>query len=273
MGRGGVGFRGRVLAGRRVGAAVRGAQGVFLALALAAVVVGVAGCGAGDDGRREVLVAAASSLGGAFTEMAAEFERAHPGVEVTLNLAGSGLLREQILAGAPADVFAPADLSVMEAVAGAGLLAGESRVFARNRLTVAVPDGNPAGVTGLSDLARPELLIGLCDPAVPCGEYARQALEAAGTTAAADTREPNVRALLTKIAAGELDAGIVYATDAAAEQGVEAVKIPDGFNRTAEYPIAVVRGASHPAEAEAFAEFVLSEAGRRLLAGHGFLLP
>ena len=255
------------------GRLVLGRGGLVLALSLIAVSAGVSGCGAGDEGRREVLVAAASSLGGAFAELAAQFEQAHPGVEVTLNLAGSSLLREQILAGAPADVFAPADLSAMEAVAGAGRLAGEGRVFARNRLTVAVPAGNPARVSGLSDLARPELLIGLCDPAVPCGEYARQALRAAGTTAEADTREPNVRALLTKISAGELDAGIVYVTDAAAERGVEAVTIPDRFNRTAEYPIAVVRGAAHPAEAQAFVDFVLAEPGRRLLAEHGFLLP
>lgn len=240
---------------------------------LLAWAVAAAGCGAGDDSRREALVAAASSLTGAFTELADEFERLHPGVEITLNLAGSSLLREQILAGAPADVFAPADPAAMEAVADAGRLSSPARVFARNRLTVAVPAGNPAGITGLSDLSRPELLVGLCDAAVPCGEYAGQALRAAGVEAAADTREPNVRALLTKISAGELDAGIVYATDAATDQGVEAVMIPDRFNRTVHYPIAVLKGASHPQAAADFADFVLSGEGRRILAAHGFAVP
>ena len=248
------------------------ARAGFGALLLAWAVAG-AGCGAGDDSRREVLVAAASSLSGVFAELAEEFERTRPGVKVTLNLAGSGLLREQILAGAPADMFAPADPAAMEAVAGAGRLSSPARVFARNRMTVAVPAGNPAGIAGLPDLARPELLIGLCDASVPCGEYAEQVLQAAGAAAAADTREPNARALLTKISAGELDAGIVYATDAAADRGVESLAIPDRFNRTARYPIAALKGASHPQAAADFTDFVLSGAGRRILADHGFIVP
>jgi molybdate transport system substrate-binding protein len=220
----------------------------------------------------EVLVFAAASLTDAFGELAAAFEDGHPGVTVTLNFASSSSLREQIVAGAPADVFASASNNDMNQLAEAGAVAGEARVFAHNKMTIAVPTGNPAGITGLADFANTDLLIGLCAEEVPCGKYGRQALESAGVVPALDTNEPDVRSLLTKIAAGELDAGIVYVTDIAAAAGaVEEVAIPDENAVEATYPIAVLAAAPNPDAAAEFMAFVLSAAGREILAGFGFL--
>ena len=240
------------------------------------VVLLIAPCaGAGSPGsdRAELLVAAAASLTDAFRDIETAFEDAHPGIDVVLNLGGSSLLREQILARAPVDVFAPANVAIMEEVGAAGLVGGGPRVFARNTMAIAVPAGNPGGVTGLADLARRELLVGLCAEAVPCGQFTRQVLLKAGVAARPDTDEPNVRALLTKVEQGELDTGIVYATDVRAANGVAAIAIPDEYNVTTDYPIAIMSGTSHPEAAAAFVAYVLSDDGRTLLEGHGFHLP
>lgn len=219
----------------------------------------------------EVVVSAAASLTDAFAAVEAEFETTHPGVDVVLNLAGSSTLREQILQGAPVDVFAAANASTMDEVVEAGAVVGDPAVLVRNRLQIAVPAGNPGGVTRLADFSRGELLIGLCAEGVPCGDFARQALAQAGVTPSIDTNEPDVRALLTKIAAGELDAGITYVTDVSATAGgVEGIDIPEDQNVVAAYQVAVMAGAPNPAAAEAFVAFVRSEAGRRILTAYGF---
>lgn len=243
------------------------AVGLLLAGALVAGACG----GAHHD---EVLVSAASSLTDAFRDLEAAFEAAHPDIDVVLNLAGSATLGDQILEGAPADVLASADRATMLRVQTAGRVAGDPAVFARNRLEIAVPAGNPAGVAGLDDFADDGLFIGLCAEGVPCGDLARLVLGAAGVEAAIDTNEPNVRALLAKIEAGELDAGITYVTDVAAADGaVDGVAIPASVNTTAEYPIAVLAGAANPGAAAAFVAFVLGEEGRAMLAERGFGAP
>lgn len=219
----------------------------------------------------QVLVSAAASLTDAFAAIEAAFEAVNPTVDVVLNLAGSSALREQILEGAPVDVFASANLSNMDRVVGAGEVAGEPQVFAHNLLQIAVPAGNPAGVTGLGDFANPDLLIGLCAPGVPCGDFARKALEKAGVAPAVDTNEPDVRALLTKIELGELDAGITYVTDVASTSGaVAGIDIPEDLNVVAEYPIAVLAAAPNPAAAGEFVDFVLSPDGQEILSEYGF---
>ena len=218
-----------------------------------------------------VLVFAAASLTDAFTELADRFEAAHPGVDVELNLAGSANLREQILDGAPADVVATANPSTMAGIDEAGLLATEPVVFARNRLVLAVPVDNPGGVLTLADLADPDLLVGLCAEGVPCGDLARQALDGEGITPSIDTAEPDVRALVARLAAGELDAGIVYVTDVAASDGaLVALEAPVLDAAVAEYPIAVVSDGPNPAAADALVDFVLGDQGRLLLDAFGF---
>ncbi len=237
----------------------------------AVLVVAVAACG-GTEASRQVVVSAASSLVDVFGAIERSFEEAHPDVDVVLNVGASSTLREQILAGAPVDVYASADLANMAAVADAGLVEGRSVVFARNRLQIAVPAGNPARVEGLADLDRAELLLGVCDPAVPCGVLAEQVFAAAGLEPSVDTWEPNVRALLTKLRDGELDAGVVYVTDVVAASGeVEGIDIPVAV--TTSYPIAVLTGASEPDLARAFVEWVLSDEGRAVLDRFGFEVP
>lgn len=247
----------------------------MVSLLLVASVIG-AGCAAdeGEAGAGTVRVFAAASLTDAFADMADAFERGHPGVAVALNLAGSATLRTQILEGAPADVFAPADASHLAPLRDAGAVAGRERVFATNRLVVAVPAGNPGGVTSIADFARSDLLLGLCAEGVPCGDLARDALAHAGVEPSLDTEEPDVRSLLTKVGAGELDAGIVYVTDVAAHDDlVDAVAIADEDNVVARYSIAALRDAGDTDLAAAFVEFVLSAEGRDVLAGRGFGPP
>lgn len=226
-----------------------------IVLVLVSALVPAAACGGGAEGRATVRVLAAASLTDAFGELASAYEAAHPAVEVVLSLAGSSTLRRQIDDGAPADVFAPASPAHVEG------LGGEPVVFAGNELVLAVPAGNPGGVTGVDDLARPELLVGVCAPAVPCGALAREVAPGASV----DTEEPDVRSLLTKLVEAELDAGLVYRTDVlAAGEDVDAIDV-DG-PRT-DYPIVALTPAGSP-----FVEFVLGDQARRILAHHGFFV-
>ena len=237
----------------------------------------VAACGGSDEGAESdgvLLVSAAASLTDVFGEIASAFEAANPGIDVVLNLGASSALREQILEGAPADVFASANTSNMDQVAEAGEVADKGEIFVTNSLQIAVPAGNPAGVVSLDDFANEELLIGLCAEEVPCGEFGREALANAGVPPSIDTNEPDVRALLTKVEAGELDAGITYVTDVMSTDGaVEGVDIPAESNVVAEYPIAVLAGAPNPVAAADFVEFVLSEEGQAILTAYGFASP
>lgn len=217
---------------------------------------------------------AAASLTDGFGQIASTFEIEYPEVDVQLNLASSSSLREQILEGAPADVFASANSSNMDQVVEAGGVIGDPTVFAQNLLQIAVPAGNPAGITSLADFGDPNLLIGLCAEEAPCGSFGRQVLANAGVTASVDTNEPDVRALLTKIDAGELDAGIVYVTDVlAADGGVEGIVIPTEVNVVADYPIAVLSGGTNTDVGAAFIDFVTSAEGQAILAEFGFQSP
>ncbi len=226
---------------------------------------------ASDD--TEVLISVAASLTDVFIEIETVFEAQNPGVDVLLNIAGSATLSAQILEGAPADVFASASISTMTPLVEAGLTSSEPQVFAHNDMEIAVPTGNPGGVSSLDDFSSEDLLIGLCSDGVPCGDLAREVLSKAGVDPAIDTNEPNVRSLLTKLEIGELDIGIVYATDVAASNSVDGIEIPDEDNVVAEYPIAIISGSNNPPEANALVAFVMSPEGQAILTRHGFSSP
>src|SRR5690606_38093137 len=151
-------------------------------------------------------------LTGTFTELGKEFEAEHPGTRVRFSFGGSATLAQQIVQGAPADVFAAASPATMKTVTDASL-ANTPATFARNRLQIAVPAGNPAGVGELKDLAGPEVKVALCAEQVPCGAAAAKALDAAGVQVRPFTLEQDVRATLTKVELGEVDAALVYRTD------------------------------------------------------------
>ena len=247
------------------------------ALVAAAMTLGLLACGGtgdpGDGSSRTVTVFAAASLTDAFGELADAFEAQSDGTSVELNLAGSSSLREQLLAGAPGDVFAPADAADIERLVEVGAAAAP-RPFARNPLQIAVPSGNPGEVSQLSDLADEDLLVGMCVAEVPCGRLARRAFALAGTTPSVDTEEPDVRALLTKIELGELDAGVVYRTDVlAAGDAVQGIALPADQQVEAVYVIAPLTDARDPRAAEELVAFVLGPEGRRILARHGFEAP
>jgi molybdate transport system substrate-binding protein len=234
----------------------------------------ITGAATGTSLRGELLVSAAASLADVFAELGSDFEAAHPGVDVQLNLGSSASLRQQVLEGAPADVFASADMSNMTRLVDAGETTGGPVIFARNRMEIAVPAGNPAGITGLDDFADDELLIGLCAEQVPCGAYAREVLRNAGVAPSVDSNEPDVRALLTKVEAGELDAGITYLTDVLSTGGaVEGLAIREDVNVMADFPISTLVGASNPEVAARFVAFVLSGQGQTILDGYGFSSP
>jgi len=250
--------------------------------ALVALVLVAAGCGGdepsgGASGRADgqaggaLTVFAAASLTAAFSALEPDFEKAAGGVDVTWNFAGSQALVSQIRQGAPADVFASADTANMTRLVDAGLIDGQPQVFAGNRLRIAVAKGNPKGVTGLADLARPGLKVVLCAEEVPAGAYARQALAKAGVTVTPVSLEENVKAALNKVTLGEADATIVYVTDVAAAAGdADGVDIPAEHNVPATYPVAVVKDASNAAAGRAFVDFLRSEAGQSKLQSFGF---
>jgi molybdate transport system substrate-binding protein len=232
------------------------------------------GAETGDGVGGTVLVFAAASLTDVMADFEAGFEVAHPGVDVEINVAGSSSLGEQILEGAPADVFASANEITMDRLMAEGAVVDPPSAFAANRLQIAVPVDNPGGITGLADFADDSLLLGLCIETVPCGDFARQALTKAGIEPSIDTEEPDVRALLAKVASGELDGGVVYETDIlAASDTVAGVVIQPADNVEAVYPIAVLVDAPNQIGAREFVAFVLSEGGRDILDRYGFREP
>jgi molybdate transport system substrate-binding protein len=229
---------------------------------------------AADDLTGTVDVFAAASLTDAFTELGDAFGAEHPGVTVSFSFGGSSGLAQQIVAGAPADVFAAASPQTMATVVDAGRSASEPQVFARNVLQIAVPAGNPGGVTELADLADPDLTVALCAEQVPCGAAAVELLSAAGVTAAPDTLEQDVRAALSKVRLGEVDAALVYRTDVlSAGDEVEGIEVPGADVAANDYPVTVVAGSADAAAARAFVDLVLSAQGREALDDAGFERP
>jgi molybdate transport system substrate-binding protein len=230
-------------------------------------------------GAAEITVSAAASLKEAFTEMGRAFESANPAHKVLFNFAASGQLLQQIAQGAPVDVFASADEETMDKAARQGLVNSASRTsFARNQLVVVVPAVSSPPYARLTDLARPEVKrIAIGNPeSVPAGRYAKEVLETARLWADLQPKivnAQNVRQVLDYVARDEVDAGFVYATDAAlAVNRVRVVERP-ATAVTILYPIAVVSGAANAELAAAFVRFVRGESGQRILAGFGFLRP
>ena len=259
-----------------------------IALAALALVVLVSALAcAGGRARADLTVFAAASLAEAFRAIGDAFAERNPGVRVDFNFAGSQTLSTQLSHGAAADVFAAADWRQMAAVQQAGLLGSPPVYFANNRLAVAVPAGSDA-VRSLPDLARPGVRLAVAAAAVPAGIYARRALDLlAGADAYPDdfavvvlsnvaTNETSVRGVVQKVALGEVDAGIIYETDAAAPQYAAALRvipIPLRFNPAAEYPIATLAASSRPELAQAFVDLVQSDAGQAILREYGFTPP
>jgi molybdate transport system substrate-binding protein len=230
--------------------------------------------GAGSAEGATITVLAAASLTESFTTIGKDFEAAHPGTTVTFSFGGSAQLATQITAGAPADVFAAASPATMKTVSDAGDAAGQPQVFASNQLVIAVAKGNPEAVGTLADLTRPGLKVALCAEQVPCGAAARKALDAAGTTLTPVTLEQDVKAALAKVKLGEVDAALVYRTDArAAAADVEGIEFPESAGAINDYPIVALNDAPNAAGANAFVTYVLGDHAGAVLTAAGFQKP
>lgn len=222
----------------------------------------------------ELTVFAAASLTAAFDQLATEFEAQHPGVDVLpISYDGSSVLATQLIEGAEADVFASADEKNLAKVTDAGL-AGSGEPFATNVLQIAVAPGDPKGIETLEDLTEPDLTVVVCAAEVPCGSASHTLLDAARVSLTPASEEQNVTAVLSKVKSGEADAGLVYATDViAAGDEVTGVEIDGADAATNVYPIVALTGSKNPDAAQAFVEFVLSDAGQKVLEDLGFGAP
>jgi len=220
---------------------------------------------------RSIRVLAASSLTEAFTALAHDFERTHPEAKVETEFAGSTTLDAQIVGGVPADVFASADAVSMQRVAA---FTGTPLAFARNTMEIAVERGNPKHIASLSSLANSKLLYSVCDAAVPCGKLAARILKRVHIGTSPISKESNVKGVVTTIATGNADWGIVYVTDVLAAKGsIDGVPIPAARNATTTYEIAPLRTWRNEPLAGAFISYVRGANGQAILGRLGFLPP
>jgi len=230
----------------------------------------------------KLVVFAATSLRDAFGQLGEAFKKAHPGVEVTFNFAGTQEIRTQLEQGALADVFASADERHMKALLDAGKVEAP-RVFAENEPVIVVASEKVGSIRALADLpSAARIVIGA--PEVPIGKYTLQILDRASAKLGADfrarveahvvSRELNVRQVLAKVSLGEADAAIVYRSDVGSAAGkLGVLSIPPEINVIARYPVARVKGGPSPALAQEWLTLVLSEPGQAMLRKSGFIAP
>ena len=236
-----------------------------------------ASCGAA--GAADLVVSAAASLTNAMREIGPMFEAQNPGTRVVFNFAASDALLAQIARGAPADVFASADQEAMDRAEARKLLAaGSRRNFAANTLVMVVPADSTLGLTGLADLQKAGVTrVAIGNPAgVPAGRYTRGALEAAKLWAAIEPKAimaQSVRQALDYVARGEVQAGFVYATDAAIMKDRVKVVTTVATEEPITYPLSAVSGSPNPGSARRFVDFVMSPAAQAVLGRYGFARP
>ena len=241
------------------------------AVALTALLI-LSACGGSGTGqgssppRQKLTVFAAASLQPPFDAIARKLDS----LSITFDYAGTQTLTSELEQGAQADVFASADMAHMRMLQNAGLISGKMKLFAHNRLEIAVEKGNPKGIHTLADLTRPGIVVVLADPSVPAGKYAQQALTKAGVVVHPKSLEPQVTGVLSKVALGEADAGIVYVSDIVTSGQIDGVAIPDAQNVIADYPIGTVKGAEDATAAGIFIAYVLSPPGQAILVQDGF---
>jgi molybdate transport system substrate-binding protein len=218
-----------------------------------------------------ITVFAASSLTGTFTSLGKSFEAAHPGTTVKFSFGSSSTLAQQIIAGAPADVFASASPKNMAQVASE---VDTSTNFVSNTAEIAVAPDAKAKVTSIADLGRAGVTVALCEPSVPCGALAATVLKNAGVTVTPKTQGLDVKSTLAYVTDGQVDAAVVYVTDVkAAGSKVVAVPVPAADNASTEYPIATVKDSQDAALAAAFVAYVEGATGKAVLTGAGFSAP
>ncbi|MCW3042740.1 MAG: Molybdate-binding protein [Actinobacteria bacterium] len=219
-----------------------------------------------------VVLLASTQLRPAFDQLATQFAAAHPGVTLTATYQGSQALATAVQAGTQGDVFATETDPMAALVTAGAVVSATVQTFARNELEIVVPVGNPKGIQGLADLARPGVTVVLADPALLAGRDAIAALALAGVRVNPKSTVPAVALLMTTVLSGNADAGIAFHSDVVAGgSGVTGVALPAGNGVDETYRIAVLRNAPNAASAGAFVQFVRSEAGRAILTAAGFV--
>jgi molybdate transport system substrate-binding protein len=242
--------------------------GLRIALVAGILVTALAGC-SDDEETTELTVLAASSLTNAFDQLEETYESEHSDVDVKLSYDSSAILAEQVISGAPADVLATADTVTMQDVIDADLVDGEPTVFVQNTLVIATPPDNPAGIQDVADLT--DAAVAVCVPEAPCGNASQELLHLNGVDLDPATEEDNVSSVLTKVTSGEVDAGLVYVTDAqSAGDEVHTVEIANSDQVINDYPIALLTDSENPEAAQDWIDLVLSPEGQDVLAEWGF---
>jgi molybdate transport system substrate-binding protein len=233
----------------------------------------------GTASATDITVSAAASLTNAFKEIGAAYEKEHAGDKVQFNFAASDPLVQQISKGAPVDVFASADQDAMDKADGLKLLAaGTRRNFATNSLVLIAPASGTAPIKGIADLQQAAVArVTMGNPAsVPVGRYTKSALEQAKLWAAVEPKViygASVRQCLDYVARGEVDAGFVYATDAALIKDKVRVIVTVPTETPVSYPIAVIAAGPQASAGRKFVDYVLTPAGQAILAKYGFGRP
>jgi molybdate transport system substrate-binding protein len=218
-------------------------------------------------------VFAASSLTEAFQDEQQTLIGKYPSLHLTYSFSGSGTLVTQIQAGAPADIIATADPVSMQQLQSAGLVE-TPQVFANNLLEIAVAPGNPKHISGLADLANPNLKVVIEDPSQPAGKYTAQALANLGIVVHPVSEPLDVKSTLATVTSGNADAAVVYVSDVvSAGSTVTGVPIPASQNIIAVYPIAILRSSKNQAADKAFVNEIVSGTGQQALKNAGFLPP
>jgi molybdate transport system substrate-binding protein len=244
--------------------------GPAAALLLTATLLTSCAPASSGSGRTDLVVFAASSLNPAFATLGKEFEASHPGVTVRFSFDGSAALVDQLKAGAPADVFASADMANMDKARIAGLIGDNPAQFTTNVLTLITPKGNPAGITGLDRSLDGKKLV-ICADGVPCGTATRKLAAALGVTLKPVSEETKVTDVRTKVESGQADAGIVYVTDAKASgTKVETLPITGADKARNEYLIGQVSASVRSSLAAEFVALVTGERGQQVLRAAGF---
>ncbi len=242
------------------------------------------GCGGSSGGTsasggaapqaQTLTVLAAASLTETFNALGKQFQTDHPGVTVKFNYAGSSDLAQQIVNGAPADVFAAASDATMKTVTDANLTAANPVTFAKNVLQIATPPGNPKGIAAFADLAKPGVKVVVCAPQVPCGAAAQKIEKATNITLKPVSEEADVKSVLSKVQTGDADAGLVYVTDVnSAGNKVQGVNFPEASQASTNYPIAVLKNAPAADLAKQFVTMVTGEQGQKAVEQAGFAKP
>ena len=225
----------------------------------------------------DLTVSAAASLTNAFTDIGPLYEAANPGARVLFNFGASGALLQQIAKGAPADVFVSADQESMDQAQAQGLVKAR-RDFVSNTLVVVVPASAATPPKTLADLAQAgyaRVAIGL-PASVPVGRYTKGVLEAARLWGAIEPKmigAGSVRQALDYVARAEVDAGFVYATDAAVMPEKVKVAFTVPTTKPVLYPIATLNGGPNAADAAKFVDFLFTAPAQAVLAKYGFGRP